>query len=478
MADMTPEQWLTSLAKRMDDEGPRFTLLRNYLTGNSPLPEMSPTTRESWIRFQKKSRTGMAGLTVDSLANRMNPQGFTIGNTLAADADTDESPEVESLEVPARRLWKTSRLAVTFSDAVWEALGMSRSYLMLAEDAGQPIITMEKVEYVCAAPDPLRPWRARAAIKVWRDEDGFDYVYVWVPGIRQRFKRPTRSKNGKVQAKISGGWEIDGEPVEAAAIPPVYILENKGGKSEFEEHTDLIDRIHEGILQRLVIIAYQAFKQRAVKGDLTDEDEDGNPHDWANLLSAAPGAMWELPSGVDIWESQTTDITPILAASKDDMRQYCAVTHTPVPDLLPDGANQTAEGAVSAREGLIFKAMDRIARMSAPFEEISADALRILVPEFTDVVEIQWAPPQLASLQERYAAAVQAKAAGMPWHSIMTDILGFSEDKVDQMELQLASEQLQMSALMGVASGQPGSTPAAIGTGPGGPSPARAITAG
>lgn len=457
MADMTPEQWLNVLAKRMDDEGPRFTRLRNYLTGNSPLPEMSPTTRESWIRFQKKARTGMPALVVDSLANRMNPQGLTIGNTLAADADTDETPAVEAIEVVARRLWKTLRLAVTFSDAIWEALGMGTSYLMLAaDDAGAPIITVEKPEYVYAAPDPLRPWLSRAAIKVWRDDDGFDYCYVWVPGLRQRFKRPSKTKNGRIQAKIAGNWQIDGEPAESGKRPPVYILQNKGSVGEFEEHTDLVDRIHEGILQRLVLVAYQAFKQRAVKGAMADEDEEGNPLDWANLLSAAPGAMWQLPDGIDIWESQTTDITPILAASKDDIRQLCAETHTPVPTMLPDGANQSAEGAVSAREGLIFKAMDRIARMSIVLEEISADAIRIAAPDFADVVEIQWAPPQLASLSERYAAAVQAKAAGVPWNTIMTDILGFSPDKVDQMELQLAAEQLSLGALMGAANGQPG----------------------
>lgn len=440
--NLTPEQWLPILAKAMDDQSGRLATLRSYLTGNSPLPEMSANTRESWIRFQKKSRTGLAALTVDALAERTVPNGF-----ITADGGT--AAETTPSEAAGRRIWHDSRLSVVFADAIWEALGMSRSYLMLArDDDGQPVITVEKAEYVYAAPDALRPWRSQAAIKVWRDTDGNDYAYVWTPGARQRFIRPSK-KNNRLQLKISGNWSLDGEAVSSPNRVPVYILENRDSQSEFENHTDTLDRIHEGILQRLVITAYQAFRQRAVKGELAEEDSDGNPNDWASLLAAAPGAMWQLPDGIDVWESAATDITPMLSSVKDDIRMYCAETRTPVPTALPDGANQTAEGALAAREGLIFKANDRVARMSSAFSDVLADAIRILVPEFEESVEIRWAPPQLASLTERYAAAAQAKAADVPWRSRMSDILGFSPEKIDAMELELASEQLQASMMFG-----------------------------
>ena len=47
---------------------------------------------------------------------------------------------------------------------------------------------------------------------------------------------------------------------------PVVRFPNRGGLAEFEKHQDLIDRIRFGILQRMVLVVMQVFRQRALKG--------------------------------------------------------------------------------------------------------------------------------------------------------------------------------------------------------------------
>ena len=58
-----------------------------------------------------------------------------------------------------------------------------------------------------------------------------------------------------------------------------------------------------------------------------------------------------------------------------------------------------------------------------------------------------WTNPEHVSLQEKYAAATQAKASDVPWRTRMTKILGFTAEEVDRMEVERAAEQLQLAAL-------------------------------
>jgi hypothetical protein len=198
-------------------------------------------------------------------------------------------------------------------------------------------------------------------------------------------------------------------------------------------------------LQRLVITAMQAYRQRATKGDLPSEDAEGNEIDYADMFKPGPGALWQLPDGVELWESQQTDVSSILAANKDDITHLAAVTRTPLPTLIPDGANQTAEGASFAKEGLIFKAEDRKARASVALELAMGAALAIesgaRVP--VEGVEAQWQPVERRSLAERADAAT--KAQDLPWRTRMTDIWGYSADRVDQMESERAADALVAS---------------------------------
>jgi hypothetical protein len=46
----------------------------------------------------------------------------------------------------------------------------------------------------------------------------------------------------------------------------VHVFENEDGQAEFEPHIPLLDRITDGLVQRMTIALAQAFKQRAIKG--------------------------------------------------------------------------------------------------------------------------------------------------------------------------------------------------------------------
>lgn len=427
----TADEWLPILTKRLDDRAPRVRGLRAYVNGDAPLPEMGPNTREAWQRFQRKARTNLGELVVEAVAERCVFSGVSVGG-----ANTDDDS--------ARDIVRRNRLVLQIGDLAREMFTTSIAYMIVGRDSfGRAVITAETADYVYAAVDPLMPWKARAAVKVWRDiDEGFDYAYVWVPGSRAKYARPIWDAENKPIALASGDWMRVGEDEPYAGDVPVYVFENHGGTGEFETHTDLLDRINAGLLQRLVTVAMQAFKQRALKGGLPQTD--GDDTDYSKVFEPAPGALWDLPEGIEIWESQDAaqGILAMLQASKDDFRDFAAVTRTPMATLLPDGENQTAEGAAFAREGLVFKAKDRIERLKVGLNEVIAAALRIENEGFADSVEVSFAPPENVSVTEKSAAAVQAVAAGVPWRTVMSDIFGYTADAIDRMEGELATQAL------------------------------------
>lgn len=447
----TPEQWLAVLSARIDARAALIDEQRQYLTGNAPLPEGATTHRDAYQQFQASARTNFPELVVDALVERMVIAGFAVDGE-GTDNDT------------ARAIWRRSRMDAGSADVHRDMAGVGYGYAMAYRAAdGRVRISHEPPEFVIVDVDPTNPDDVRAGLKVWRDTTaGVDVAMVHTPGQVTRFQRPAkiqaasqstlyRSADGSFEpsrhggtappftqpSKWAGDWELYSDGLTGLDRVPIVQMVNRGGLGEFATHTDLLNRINWTVLQRLIISAMQAFRQRAIKGDLPEVDGEGNAIDYAAMFVPGADALWTLPEGVDLWESGQTDIQPILSSVKDDIQQLAAVTRTPMSVFQPDGANQSAEGAALAREGLVFKAEDRIARVTASWDILMGMALE-LDGQPGAQVETVWTPAERTSLAERADAAT--KAADLPWRARMQHIWGFSGDEIDAMEAQRAAE--------------------------------------
>lgn len=451
MAAVTPAEWLPVLAARMDADMPRVRLLARYINGDAPLPSGGKNVRASWQKFQKQARTNWGLLIQEAVADRIVPNGITVSGST-------DSPNA----VKAQRIWRTNRMDSVFKDWLRYGLTFSQSFLTCwTGDDGQAVITADSPETMCVSSDPLQPWRVRAALRVWRDLDAErDYARVWTDGWRQRFSRSIYVHPGssRLVRRMAGDWMEDEPAVHTDMRPPVVVYNNPGGAGEFEPHLDLINRINQGILDRLVITAMQAFRQRALRSKdnstgLPQKDPDGNDIDWAKIFEPAPGALWELPPGIDVWEAQQTDIRPLLDGSLADIRQLASSTRTPLPMLMPDSATQSAQGAMSMDAGHLAKCADRLNEAKVGGAAILVEALRVEGVELddTEALELTFEPVEMVSLSEKYAAAAQAKNAGEPWKSIARRILGYSPEQIAQADQDRADE-LLMASTLGAAS--------------------------
>lgn len=469
----SPGWWLMRLSRALNDPKRlrRFERLLSYLEGHPPLPVGRENCREAFEVFQHKARSNFAETVVTALANKLRPIGVRTA------ADDDETGDAKAWDIVER-----SGMRVVFADAHEDVLGLSEGYVIVGDidpETGVPLVTHEDPREVIAVEDPATG-RAIAALKVFHDDvQGKDFAYLYLAGsATPPADSPTRSTsaagiaapnaptrmlvasrtNRSVGQRIlvnPQGW--DWEEGLSADLPklngmlPVVKLTNRRGLGEFEIHTDLLDRINHGILDRMVIATYQAFKRLGAIG-LPEVYPPGHPKageeiDYKDVFTADPGAIWQLPLGAQMWESGAVDLTPILNAGKDDIRDLSAVTHTPMYMFMPDSVNQSAEGASLAREGLVDKALDRIARFDSRWARVLSLCFRWMGDaERADMarIRIMWEPPEKPSLIERAQAAAQA--GDIPWRGQMRNVWFFPPDEIDRMETERAADMMRQAA--------------------------------
>jgi hypothetical protein len=406
--------WMLGNTKRQQ----RLAKLRSYRLGDPPAPAGAEAAREAYEAFVKKARLNLAELVNSALADRIQPVGFQTG------LDDDETGDET-----AGTMWRRAGMDLVSANVHDMVFTYGESYAIVGPKSaltGSPIVTAEDPRFIVGDPDPAEPGFLRAALKVvYDDTTDEDRAYLYLPGqVLVARNTKTQRAASAIQAGTSRSpmlyldprtWEWDQERsgVIQHGRMPVVRFNNKDEMGEVEPHIDTLDRINHQILQAMVIATMQAFRVRAIKNLPARDPETGKDIDYSDLLTLDPGSVWQLPADVDLWESATTDLTPLLQAIKDDLERLASATKTPMHMLAAGGVNQSAEGAQLQREGLVFKAEDRIMRLRPSWNQIASLMLLTSGDQARADLAKLWtifSPPERLSLAERADAASKAGA--------------------------------------------------------------------
>lgn len=472
--DPTPDWLLVSLLKDVAREKPRYDMLRRYSEGDPPKPETPDSVNDQWVEFERfrcMARSNFAALVTGACLDKSGLQGFRT----AAQGDEDGDKRADEL-------WEANDMSVKADKAMKDFYDFGKGFL-----ANNPLTKRASV---------FRPWQAGAihdvagnvavAVTVQHQPlERRDYAHLWMRdtdenglvtgditlhiAVRDRENRMAQKQalfDGEVPVStyLSRGWhwwktitfDGTGEHQKLQHFP-VTVLENRDGVGEFEQHLDILDRINHMLLQRVVVATMQAFRQRAIQGDLPKVDEQGNKVDYNEMFPASPGALWVIGKEATMWESQQSDLRGLLDAVKDDVRDLASVTRTPMTYFSPDSANGSAEGASQQREGYTSKMDDRKMRMNGRFRqfmaslfEINGDTERSKVEE----IEVLWAPSASESLSERFAAMNVAVAGGMSLKTAMREVLKWNPKQMRAAEIERIAGILTAAAAEPIGAGQ------------------------
>ncbi len=445
----SPGWWLQKLYKKLEQRAPIYQERWDRYQGKNPVPNntANPEAEEAYKKFRRLAKTNFSELIVESRAQRMQPLGVRTGAT-----DTKADDETDPL---GREIYDNNGLAVELPDTFRKALAMGDAFGMVGMEDGEVVITGEDPRQVVSIHDPVRNRIIRASAKFFHDDDeDKDYGYLYLDGKRYVASRARRATKNKMVRFSAAAWEwdeerggSDGDDIGGGVLQPVVRFRNKLEVPEFDGHIDVMDRIDQQVFQRLVIAAVQAFRQRAaLNTDDTEIDEDGEEHsiDWESILTSDPGVFWRIPGEkATIWESSSTDITPLVAAEISDRKTLASVSSTPMHLFFPDAASGSAEGAALMREQLVFTVEDRMLRFGESIKDMFSIAFKLSGDEERakrSNIDVLWRPAERRSLAER--ADAWSKLEGLPLRTKLIEIMGFTQTEAARIMAERSEDQL------------------------------------
>ncbi len=410
---------------------PGLDVLDAWSRSEPPLP--SAYTEQwvsAWAKFLRLSRTHFAELVVSSRTERIVP----IGWRTAVDEDADGDRDAERIAVH-------SDLRVRAGDAIRDMLTFADGYLLVGpdpDDSRRAIITSESPLWTITAEDRATG-RARAGLRSVVDE--------WT-GEKEHWLYLADGTIRVARANVSTKrFEWSGDP---AGVPgrrfPLVHLRNHRGVGEFEEHLEDLQRINDTLFTRIVLTKMQAFRQRAItravpkEGDAFEVDAEIKAEDF----TPGPDALWDLPPGMGIWESQVTDMTSMRGMVEDDVKLLSATTKTPIWQMWPGAQNQSATGSEKASAGFVALVEDR--RHRADVALAHAMSMAFLIEGKSDRAEVEkirtiWAPAESYSLNDQ-AQAFSALYGKVPFDTLAIDVLGKRPSDLPALNAQRGKDML------------------------------------
>lgn len=474
--EWSPAWWAAQLGKRLDARvngdrawnrqvrrrgrgkarpKPGIQLLDDYVHGDPPIPRMTDAWRDGMRGFLRMSRMNYADLCVSSVSSKMG----LIGVRTASDSDESADQVAERIAVANdMRSW----LPELWDDMIGTGFGFASVGAGLDAETGMPSVVLES-PFQCYQASDSTGRRPLAQLKRAVDEwTGNTVTFVWSKGDPANPSPLT--VHVILDTKAGRQWGEGGADGTVVQGFPLEEFRNRDAAGDFETHLDVLDRVNDGIFERVVIAKYQAFRQRVALGT-PDTDDQGKPIDYSEILTTDPGAWMRLPGDATMWESGTVDLGPIRDAIKDDVMAFAAVTRSPLNYLMPDAANGSAEGAKSLRESYQDRVADRIRRADRPLARVMAKAFRAMDDEArADVLSIVplWEALDGPSVVDQAQAFAQARAGGWPFADAARRFIGVPPSEIPALQ-DARSDDLLFDAAQAEALAPPAAPPASGG---------------
>lgn len=465
---------LTRLARRLQERVPTLCVLKTFYDGRENVPTMhvpsgmNTTGSSVYRRFVEICPMNLASTIANAVITNQQPTGF--------------------------RLVKDQTMRSTAADDMWANCRMYLKSRQMFYDAG---VYGAAYAFVTGAEYPswikiLSPWDTMVS-----DDEDSAVVYTYDPdeGVeRLTLFRMVRNEDGspqnvysrsavrKADARTIPGETDDEAVYNAANSPddttfsfandfewegsadsdysyalscgclPVVRMSTPTGKGQFEASIPTLKSIDQQRFQRFCIQEMQAFRQRAVSGDLPEYYEEGDPEvvngvakagdkiDYNDMFDMGPAALWMLPENAKMWESAITDVTPLVTAASSDIKQLAGATGTPLSVLSPDVAG-SAEGARLTTRTLALKVQDLNMRANDAFVRILRMALVASGQSSAadERFETTWQPVNLPTDLEQAQAASFVKNI-LPVKTIMRRFLHMTESDIAEAMQDLQDE--------------------------------------
>jgi hypothetical protein len=413
----SPLWWVKRLYAQLQEQQEAFDLYDAYYRGEAAVVSWLPEqAREEFRRLLALTKSNYMGLVVDSMVERMQVEGFRIGDTPAADAKTWD-------------IWQANNLDSGFDQVLLESAIGGCAFMLVAPNPDRPelpFVTPEHPSQTTVAYEPGTGRRVRAAaLKVWKD-DWSDLLMatLYLPDRIYKFQAPGNKMSGEQLPKPR--WEprrVRGEDWPArnplGEVPVIEVANNPrmlgGGVSEIADVIAVQDRIAKTLADRLMTQDFGAFPQKWAIG-FPDQDSEGN----ANRVDVGRNRMVTsdiAETKFGQWDAAPLD--PYSAAKREDVKDIASRTRTPAQYLLGEMSNVNGETLKASESGLVSKVRQRSRTTGQGAEDAASLARRVAgLASGPETIETIWRNPEFRTEGETVDALVKMQTLGVPQEAL------------------------------------------------------------
>lgn len=423
------EWWLHRLNRELDERQLALHGYEQYYRGDHPLAFASRKFRDAFGGLLDSFSDNFCSLVVDATRERLNVEGFRLGQNQEGDRD-------------AWRLWQANDLDAESQIAHTVALVKTRCPVLVAPDPDSdlPRISVEDPEQTVVAYRPGNRRARTAALKRWMDDDGYRLATLYLPDRIEKY-RSASAYRGIVTQTAWVARDDDGPAVEPNPLGVVPMLElvnrpllGGDGESELEAVIPIQNAINKLAADMLVASEFGAFRQRWVTGiDIPTDPQTGQP---VEPFKSAVDRLWAIKSkDARFGEFEQTDLR-IFGEVIELFTQHIAfITRTPAHYISKGNGNPpSGESLKSAETGLVAKVRDKMRFFGETWEGVIRLAFALQGDPRAAIFDSEtiWRDPESRSESEHADAIIKLKALNLP-DEFLWEKFGFTQTEIARL---------------------------------------------
>lgn len=438
----TPEEWRDVLSKQLGGRRPWIARYEAYYEGRHRLAFATSKFREAFGNLFSAFADNWCQVVVDASVERLEVQGFRFSQ----DAEADDE---------AWRIWQWNQLDADSGMAHETAVATGAAYLLVSpsDDPATPMITVEHPAEMIVASAPGERRTRQAALKIWKDEEGFAMATLYLPdGL---FKWRSREKD-------DGGKQVDwvdrpDEPTmtdNPLGVVPVVPLLNRptmrgDGRSDLQSVIPEQDAVNKLVADMLVASEFAAYRQRWASGiEVPIDPETGKPI--RKIFDAANDRMFTTANeDAKFGSFDATDLSNYVSGIEMIIQHIAAQTRTPPHYLLgQSGSFPSGESLKATETGLVAKVKRKMVNFGESYEEAMRLAFQLIgdtEKAAAESAETIWRDPESRTEGELVDALVKMSTLGVP-NEALWERWGASPQQIARWKAMAKEEGTQAAA--------------------------------
>lgn len=434
---MNPD--IEKAVKKLREQATAYDKPSNYYNGDHELRYASEKFKNTFASLFREFALNLCPAVVDALKDNLVITNFNV-----------EESDAETIAADAWKIWQLNRMGIRADEVHKEAVKNGDAYAIVWPDAtGKVTIYPNKAKSCAVFYDEETPGKVLWAAKYWTRLDKLVRLNLFYPDRTEKYISSKKSEGTLPEAKDFKEFSED-EAGKGFSIPnpygtvPVFHFANNGdlgsyGQSELKQAIPIQDALNKSVLDMMVAMEFQSYRQRWAAGIEIEYDDQGKP---VPPFTAGIDRLWITENAeAKFGDFEAANLKPFLEVKDSFRTDMACVSGTPIYYfMMTEGDFPSGEALKKAETRFIKKVRNRQGTFGQVWEDLMSFALKIEKRGTGDArLFAVWEDPAPVSEKEKLENINLKKDIGITDRQALIEA-GYGEEDVDKMLEEKAAE--------------------------------------